>query len=333
MQQCQNGHLALSCLCSGLLLSQPLPEAGCGKGAGSTDCSRQWALPSIHHQWGKAAGSSGAGGLGNISISVRSTTGEQPSWALAVPSHLCGLSFSLPSNKSLTSIGTVLLQLGMARQRAEGVALGTAVDEVSWSGGVGRSAVVHAGQKACWSNSHAGRSEEAPCWQPHRNHSGLTSRVNNCLSQIVISLPWLEPRTHWSIMKKRVCTGWFVLGLRHLLICTVIPAYSQSLNMWGEQLTSEGSTPGNPVDLVQESGASEALLPVRLKRCAWEGVQARHISISWVLQCLLLLWFGEQLDALLSMPLRCVSSFDACYLQSHSRHTSDFPEGLEEKLT
>lgn len=53
LQQCQKGHLAVSCLCSGLLLSQLFPEAGCIKGAGSTDGSGQWALPSIHHQWGK----------------------------------------------------------------------------------------------------------------------------------------------------------------------------------------------------------------------------------------------------------------------------------------
>lgn len=38
---------------SELLLSQRLPEAGCRKGAGSTDRSRQWALPSIPYQWGE----------------------------------------------------------------------------------------------------------------------------------------------------------------------------------------------------------------------------------------------------------------------------------------
>lgn len=53
LQQCRNGHLDLSCLCSGSLLIQQLPEAGCGKGAGSTDCSRRWGLPTIHHQWRK----------------------------------------------------------------------------------------------------------------------------------------------------------------------------------------------------------------------------------------------------------------------------------------
>lgn len=39
LQQCQNGHLALSCLWSGLFLSQQLMERY---------RDRQWALPSIH---------------------------------------------------------------------------------------------------------------------------------------------------------------------------------------------------------------------------------------------------------------------------------------------
>lgn len=38
LQQCQNGHLALSRLCSGLLLSQLPPEVGCRKGSGRGVC-------------------------------------------------------------------------------------------------------------------------------------------------------------------------------------------------------------------------------------------------------------------------------------------------------
>jgi len=80
-----------------------------------------------------------------------------------------------------------------------------------------------------------------------------------------------------------------VLGLSHLLTCTVISAYSISLNMQGKQLTSEESTAGKPGNLVQESGASEALLLLLLKRCEWDGVQTQDICISWVLQCIFLL--------------------------------------------
>lgn len=88
LQQCQKGHLALSHLCWGLLLSQLFPEAGCIKGAGSTDGSKQWALPSINHQRGKQEVPQGARDLGNISISIWSTISKQAGRALVVPFHL-----------------------------------------------------------------------------------------------------------------------------------------------------------------------------------------------------------------------------------------------------
>lgn len=59
------------------------------------------------------------------------------------------------------------------------------------------------------------------------------------------------------------------------------------------------------------------------------GSAHQHL-LSAAMPCLTVVWRATW--CFTEMPLRCVSSFDVCYLQSHSRHTSDSPEGLEEKL-
>lgn len=209
LQQCQNSHLALSCLWSGLFLSQQLMERYRG---------RQWALPSIHHQGGKQQVPQGLEAQ-EIFLFLSGA---------AKLSSCCSLS---PVQAELCPVESCLHQQDLTHCPATpGMRVGSSLFwltlfRASQSGRVGRSSAAQAEQKPCWWNKNAGGHEEALCLQPHRNQAGLTSGGNN------FAFPKQPSPCHdrsqgraEAFWESRVCTGWFALGLNHLLICTVIPA-------------------------------------------------------------------------------------------------------------
>lgn len=71
--------------------------------------------------------------------------------------------------------------------------------------------------------------------------------------------------------------------------------------------------------------------PTTLAQKAWmrRSPGSAHLHLlSAAMLCLTVVW--RPTWCITEIPLTCISSF-ACYLQNHSRHRSNFPEGLEEQ--
>lgn len=208
--------LALSCLCSGLFLSQQLMERSRG---------RQWALPSIHHQSWKQQVCQGLKAQETFLFSLGH------SLRAVKLSSCCSLSPVQPPSAGPHTLSCHPWKRGQL----------SAVQ--SQAGGEGRSSAARAEQEPCWSNNSAGGHKEALCLKPHKNHSGLTSTGNNCLSPVAISLPCQWPRICWGILGEQSL---------HRVVCAWIePWFQLAPKAW----THEGSNPGNPVDLIQQSAS------------------------------------------------------------------------------